>query len=333
MSELTRPARFQWFFAFAAVYLIWGSTYLAIRFAIETLPGWSMAGVRFLLAGGVLYAWARLRGARALTRGQWRNAWLIGTLLLLGGNGLVVWAEHYVPSGWAALIVGTEPIWVTIFLLLGAGRERPRARTLVAIATGFVGVAVLTAPGTVSGSSLYLPGLIALLIAPASWAAGSLLARDADLPRSAALATASQMLTGGAALLATGTVLGEWRAFDPSAVSVGSWLAFAYLVVFGSLIAFSAYAWLVRNAEPTLAATYAYVNPVVAVFLGGLLAGEPLGIRTFVACGLIIGAVVLLSVRRRARIPPRPVPIRRSDPAEEGPAGEVPADEVLDRCA
>jgi drug/metabolite transporter (DMT)-like permease len=334
---------------FAAVYLIWGSTYLAIRFAIETLPGLTMAGIRFLIAGGLLYAWARWRGAQAPTREQWRNAAIIGGLLLLGGNGLVVWAEHYVPSSWAALLVGTEPLWVVILLLLGPGSKRPPARTIVAITIGFAGVVVLTAPGSAgsdTGMKLFLPALLALPMAALSWAGGSLYARNANLPRSAPLATSTQMLTGGALLLLTGGTLGEWHGIDPSTFSSTSLLAFAYLVVFGSLIAFSAYAWLVRNIDPTLAATYAYVNPVVAVALGWWLADEPVSLRTLFAATLIVGAVVLLSMgkkRPRARVTAAsreairdtvesvatPMPSPHPNRGLDGTGGQA----KLDRCA
>lgn len=302
MTESTKPSLLVLVLAFGIVYLIWGSTYLAIRYAIETLPGLTMAGARFLLAGGLLYAWARWRGATSPTLEQWRNAAIIGGLLLLGGNGLVVWAEHYVHSGWAALLVGTEPLWVVILLLLAPGSKRPDARTILAIGIGFAGVVVLTVPGGSSdGTPLYLPAVLALPMAALSWAAGSLYARKANLPRSAPLATATQMLAGGVLLLLTGAGVGEWRDIDPSTFSNASMIAFAYLVVFGSLIAFSAYAWLVRNVDPTLAATYAYVNPVVAVALGWWLADEPVGLRTVFAAILIVSAVILLSVRKQKR--------------------------------
>ncbi len=333
MNENTKPALLTLVLAFGAVYLIWGSTYLAIRYAIETLPGLTMAGARFLLAGGLLYAWARWRGAASPTLHQWRNAAIIGALLLLGGNGLVVWAEHYVHSGWAALLVGTEPLWVVILMLLAPGSKRPDLRTVVAIAIGFAGVVVLTAPGAEDGGSpLFLPAVLALPLAALSWAAGSLYGRRADLPRSAPLATAMQMLAGGAFLLLTGTGVGELRGIDPSTFSMTSILAFGYLVVFGSLIAFTAYAWLVRNVEPTLVATYAYVNPVVAVVLGWWLADEPVSQRTLFAAALIVGAVVLLSMPKR-----RPSSLARIDASSRAPAlrtaDEVPADEVPASCA
>lgn len=330
MTDTDRSNRLKLISAFAAVYLIWGSTYLAIRFAIETLPGFTMAGVRFLLAGTVLVVWARLRGAAWPTAREWRSALIIGGFLLLGGNGLVVWAEHHIPSGWAALLVGTEPLWVMLIMLAMPGGKRPTPRTVFAILVGFAGVVVLTAPGASQAGEIHLGAALAVLLGAASWAFGSLYARRAELPASPRMATAAQMLTGGALLAITGAGLGEWQTIDPSVISMRSMLAFAYLVIFGSLAAFSAYSWLIRNVEPTLAATYAYVNPVVAIFLGWLLASEPLGTRTWIAMTMIVGAVVLLSLRRRrgrGRLP-----AQRSAPEAAVGAVSMLAEPVLERC-
>ncbi|RMH18701.1 MAG: hypothetical protein D6696_12505 [Acidobacteria bacterium] len=294
--------------AFAAVYLIWGSTYLAIRFAIETLPPLAMAGVRFLLAGLLLYGVARLRGAPPPSAVHWRSAAIVGGLLLLGGNGAVVIAQQWVPSGLAALLVATEPLWVALLLLAWPGGEvRPTLRTFATLLLGFAGAALLIAPSKVlAGEPVFLPGALLVLAASLSWAGGSLYARNAPVPEQPGMATALQMLAGGALLLACGVLRGELTGFDPASVSRTSAVAWLYLVVFGSLIAFSAYSWLLRTTEPTLVATYAYVNPVVAVILGWLLAGEPFGPRTVVAAALILGAVIALSSdsaarRRRAR--------------------------------
>lgn len=332
MTDSERGFRFKMIGSFAIVYVVWGSTYVAIRFAIETLPGFTMAGARFMIAGLVLYAWARLRGAAHPNRRQWLNAAIIGGLLFLGGNGLVVWAEHHIPSGWAALLVGTEPLWITmmLFAVPGAG-ARPSLRTITSIVIGFVGVAVLTAPGLGgglgSGGEVHLGAALVVLIAAAAWAAGSLIARQADLPDSSRMATAAQMLAGGTLLSMVGFGLGEWQGFDIESVSLHSLLAFVYLITFGSLVAFSAYIWLVRNVEPTLVATYAYVNPVVAVLLGWLLADEPVGGRTLVAMTLIVLAVVLLSLRRGTRrSDTRPKP-----PSQEPAAAASLGSPALDR--
>ncbi len=302
------PFRVRQILAFAIVYVIWGSTYLAMRFAIETLPGTTMAGSRFLVAGSILYGWARLRGAQSPTAGQWRAAAWAGALLFVGGNGIVVWAQHYVPSGLAALLVGTEPLWVAVILLARPGSTgRPTARTFAALAIGFAGAAVLAGPASVGGTPIARWAAVLILVAPLSWAAGSLYASRADLHSSPMMATATQMLCGGAILFGLGVILGDWRTFDPTTVSTKSWLALGYLVIFGALVAFSAYSWLVRTTEPTLVSTFAYVNPVVAVFLGWWLADEAVGWHTLVATVLIISAVILLSTGSRRR--PEPAPL------------------------
>ncbi len=291
--------------ALGAVYVIWGSTYLAIRFAIETLPGFSMSGLRFLLAGGVLYLWARLRGAAPPRWVEWRSGLVIGAFLLLGGNGGVVWAEHRLQSGMAALIVASEPLWVVLLLCVWPRSERPRPAVLFAMLLGFVGVVLLLSPA-VDGSvgtamALHLPSALMVMLAAVSWAIGSLYARRAAQPKSPVLATAMQMLSGGFLLSLAGVVAGEWQSFEPQQTSLLSVMSFLYLVVFGALLAFSCYSWLVRTTEPTLVATYAYVNPMVAVFLGWLLAGEAVGWRTLPAAGLIIGSVVLVGWLSRSK--------------------------------
>lgn len=310
MSDATASFRLRQILAFAAVYVIWGSTYLAIRFAIETLPVFSMAGVRFLLAGGILFAWARLRGEPMPALRQWRAAAIMGALLLLGGNGAVVWAEQKLSSGLAALLVGTEPLWVAIMFWLMPGGRRPTLRVTAGLLVGFGGAALLALTAeNVGGGAPHLPSILALFLGCLSWAWGSLYGRNADLPSSPLLATGMQMLAGGSLLLGAGALNGEWRSFDPAAVSAVSLGAFAYLVIFGAIVAFSAYTWLIRNTEPTLVATYAYVNPVVAVFLGWLLGSEPLGSMTFVAMGLILGAVLLVSSGSGESTPAQPAKI------------------------
>ncbi len=277
--------------AFAAVYLVWGSTYLAIRFALETLPAFSMAGVRFVISGAVLYVFARLRGAPAPTGVQWRSAAIVGAALLLGGNGGVVFAEKTVPSGMAALLVATMPLWMAGLHGASIGRL-PRGRIALGLAVGFIGVAVLVGPG-VTGEGVSLIGVGALLFASLSWAAGSLYARRAPLPESSILSTGMEMIAGGALLLGAGGVVGEWGALAGAAFSTRSMLALGYLVAFGSLIGFTAYIWLLRNTTPARVATYAYVNPLVAVLLGWALAGEVLSWRIALAAGIIVGSVML----------------------------------------
>lgn len=286
------------FLALAAVYVIWGSTYLAIRFALETLPGFTMAGVRFLIAGGVLYALARARGAVAPKRVEWRSGLIIGALLLLGGNGAVVWAEKTVPSGIAALLVATMPLFMAAMAGLG-GARLPRGKAAAGLLIGFGGVVVLIGPGMSSGLVLDPWGVAALLFACVTWAAGSLYSRRAPLPASSLLATGIEMLCGGALLLVVGALAGEWSTIDLGGVSWQSWAAFVYLITFGSLIGFTAYIWLLKNTNPSLASTYAYVNPLVAVFLGWLLANEALSSRIAVAAALIVVSVALITRAQR----------------------------------
>lgn len=283
---------------FAVIYVVWGSTYLAIRWAVETLPPFLMGGARFLLAGCLLHVWLRIRGAAAPTWPQVRDAALSGLLLLLLGNGLVNWAEQHVTSGITALLVGMTPIW---FILLNAAmppRERPDSLTLVGVGLGTVGVTLLGRHGGDGGGAVHLGGLVAILVAGMSWAAGSLLSRKVRSGADPFMASSLQMVAGGAAQLVVAAMLGEWSAFDPAAVTARSFFSWVYLVVVGSLIAFSTYVWLLRASTPSRVSTYAYVNPVIAVFLGWLLAGEAMTARTLVAAGVIVAAVVVITRRK-----------------------------------
>lgn len=282
--------------AFAAVYLIWGSTYLAIRFAIETIPPFLMAGFRFLLAGAVMYWLVRLRGASRPTVRQWLWAAVVGALLLLGGNGGVVWAEQTVPSGQAALLVATEPLWVVLIDWVRPGGERPLRGEVVGLALGFAGVAVLITPAGLFGAAFEvdLVGAAVLVFAALAWAAGSVVSRQAPAHESSFVAAAMMMLTGGVLLVIAGTFTGEWARLDVAAITLRSWFALAYLVVFGALIGFTAYVWLLKNTTLARASTYAYVNPIVAVILGWMLAAEPLNSRVMVAAGIIVSGVVIV---------------------------------------
>lgn len=291
--------------AFAAVYVIWGSTYLAIRFAIETLPPLSMAGVRFLLAGTLMYAFLRLRGEAAPTLGQWRPAAVVGGLLLMGGNGGVVLAERTVPSGVVALLVAMVPIWMVLVDWLRRGGIRPALRTLIGLVVGFGGMVLLVGPGALAGGDPVDPfGALLVVLGSMSWAVGSIYARGAALPKSPFLATAMEMLCGGALLLGAGVLRGELHGVDVAAFSTTSVLAFAYLVVFGSLVGFTAYIWLLGVTTPARVSTYAYVNPLVAVFLGWALAGEPVSMRILLAAAVIIAAVAVITLGRRTPAAP-----------------------------
>jgi len=279
--------------AFAAVYVIWGSTYLAIRFAIETVPPFLMAGVRYLIAGAILYAVLRMRGARRPTRAEWWAATVSGGLMIAGGNGLLSWAEQYVPSGIAALLLGTVPLWFVGLAWLGPEREAPAPLELAGLLLGLVGVALLVigsgeSPSPGGGGLAVVWGAVAILVAAGSWAVGSLYHRRARFPAPALYATAMTMMAGGGVLVLAAIATGEPGRFDAGAVSLRSLTAFAYLVVFGSIVGFSAYAWLIKVVRPALVGTYAYVNPVVAVFLGWWLGGER------VSSGMVLGAAIVL---------------------------------------
>jgi drug/metabolite transporter (DMT)-like permease len=289
---------------FATLYLVWGSTYLGIKLAVETLPPLLMAGSRFLLSGLVLYAVARARGAAAPTWLQWRWAVLTGALLLLGGNGLVTWGQQWVPSGRAALIVATTPLWMVVLGWLFYRGHRPGMRVWLGLAVGFAGAALLIKPPAEGAPPGSLLGSLALALAPVCWAVGSLHTKATRPVEDTLLISAVQMLAGGTLMLGMGTLLGEWPVLLTRAVSVTSLGAFAYLTVVGGLVGFSTYAWLLRHASPPAVSTHAYVNPLVAVLLGWLLAGEALDSRVLLAAALVVGAVVLITLPRRQVRPP-----------------------------
>ncbi|HEU5050209.1 MAG TPA: EamA family transporter [Gemmatimonadales bacterium] len=293
----SRPPRALVVAAFAAIYIVWGSTYLAIRVAIETIPPFLMAGTRFLIAGLVLYAWARLRGAPSPSRSNWRAAIILGALFLLFGNGGVVWAEQTVPSGIAAVLVALLPIWTAIIEWIRPPGKRPGAAVTVGLVTGFAGVALLLAPG-VGGTAIDPVGGVVLMLASLSWAYAGIISQEQPLPGSAVLSSGMQMLAGGALLTVLGVLTGEGAALELDAVTPRSAAALLYLIGFGSLLGFSAFAWLLRVSTPGRVATYAYVNPVVAVFLGWLILGEPLGLREIVAAAIIVGGVGLITTAR-----------------------------------
>ncbi|MGD8624726.1 MAG: EamA family transporter [Anaerolineae bacterium] len=286
--------------AFGAVYLIWGSTYLAIRLAIDTLPALTMAGVRFLIAGTLLYLWARWRGAR---RGaprpaavHWRSAAVLGGLMLLAGNGGVTWAEQRVPTGLVALLIGSVPLWMALLEAIRRGGSRPTGRSILGLVLGFGGVAWLVGPSRLAGGpGIDLLGAGVVLVGSLGWAAGSLYSRQAPQPDAPLLGTAMEMLAGGALLLLAGGLGGEWQRLDVAAVSPRSLLALGYLVVFGSIVAFTAYLWLLRNTTPARVSTYAYVNPLVAVFLGWAVLGEALTVQIALAAAVILAGVVLIT--------------------------------------
>jgi drug/metabolite transporter (DMT)-like permease len=297
--------------ALAAVYSIWGSTYLAIHFAVETLPPFLMAGVRFVIAGAILFAWMRTRGSPAPTRIQWRATAIVGALLLMGGNGVLAWAEQTVPSGLAALMIGTVPVWMVLLDWFRGDGGRPTAGVTLGLALGLVGIALLVGPGILAGDNpVNTVGLVALVFASLSWAAGSFYARRAPMPSASLLATGMEMLAGGGLLLMAGVLTGELGQLRLDHVSTQSLVAFGYLIVFGSWVGFTAYTWLLRETSSAVSSTYAYVNPVVAVFLGWALGGEALTSRTVLAAAIIVAAVVIItSQRARRSVPPSAEPV------------------------
>jgi drug/metabolite transporter (DMT)-like permease len=283
--------------AFLAVYLIWGSTYLAIRFAIETLPPFFMAGARNIVAGTLLFAWAWRRGAQRPRWIHWREVAIVGGLMLLCGNGGVTWAEQHIPSGMVALMVATTPLWIVLLEALRPHGTRPTRRMVAGVAVGLAGVWLLVGTGRqIGGQPLDLFGVAVVLLATLAWSAGSLYSRRAQLPADPIQGIAMEMLAGGALLLLAAAIRGEWARVDLGAVSQRSWLSFLYLVIFGSMVAFTAYLWLLRHTTPARAATYAYVNPVVAVLLGWALAGEPLTAQILLAAAVIVAGVVIITV-------------------------------------
>jgi drug/metabolite transporter (DMT)-like permease len=283
--------------AFATVYLVWGSTYLAIRVAVGSMPPFALAATRFALAGSLLFAFLRLRGATWPTRRQWRDAFVSGAFLLLGGNGLVTWAEQTVPSSVTALIIGAGPIFVVLVEWAWPGGQRPSLLTFFAMLLGFAGVAWLAAPWENSGSGSTDPaGLAAILLACVFWAIGSIYGRHVRDPAPPFVAAAAQMLAGSVSLALVAVMRGEFTAWNLSDTTPGSWLAFAYLVLVGSLAGYSAFVWLVKHSTAARTATYAYVNPVVAVFLGWLLLDETVDARTLAASAVILSAVAMVTL-------------------------------------
>jgi len=297
----SHASRAQIIAAFASIYVIWGSTYLAIRYAVETIPPFVMGGARFLVSGTILYLWSRHRGAPRPTRIHWRNAIIAGGFLLLGGNGAVVWAEQFVPSGLTALLVSILPFWLVIIEWVRPPRRRPSGAVVVGLVLGFVGIIVLVGPSGLGGHGNVAPlGALVLILGSLSWAIGSFWSRDAQLPDSGLLITGMEMLGGGALMIIVGALSGEFAHFDVHAISKASAIGLLYLVTFGALLGFTSYIWLLDKVSPARLGTYAYVNPLVAVMLGWAIAGERLSIRTGVAAAIVICAVALITTARSA---------------------------------
>ena len=298
------PTRSALIVAFATIYLVWGSTYLGMHLAVETMPPFLMAAARFLIAGSLLFTFLKLRGAPMPSPRQWRINIFIGILLLLGGNGAVVWSSQYLPSGIIALLIGIGPLFIVITEWAWPGGLRPTPRTFGAMLLGFTGVVWLAAPWqNRAHGGLHLGGVLAILIGCVAGSLGSITSRHANHGATPAQAAALQMLGGGTALLLVAWLHGDFARFDLNAVSLRSWLAFLYLVGIGSLVGYSTFVWLMKNCAPAHVATYGYVNPVVAVFLGWLILGEPISTRTLIASTIIITSVILITLEKNQLAP------------------------------
>jgi drug/metabolite transporter (DMT)-like permease len=288
--------------AFAAIYIIWGSTYLAIRFAVETLPPFLLGGLRFAIAGAILVAYGAATRATRPSGGELRTAAIAGLFFFFGGNGALVWAQQRVASGLASLIIATMPVWMVLLDWLRPGGRRPSSGVLAGLAMGLVGIALLVDPGGGGAAGrVDLAGAAVLMLGSISWAAGSIYWSQAEHDGSSIHANGVQMVAGGAALLLLGFMVGELAAFDPARTTTRSWLGWAYLLVFGSLVGFTAYTYLLRVASPARVATYAFVNPVVAIALGWAVVGETVTVRTAIAATIILVSVGLTSAATAGR--------------------------------
>ena len=309
---MPRPGKFSILSAFAALYLIWGSTYLAILFAIDTIPPLLMAGTRFLFAGCILYAIARWQGAPRGSFANWRTALIVGGCLLLGGNGGVTLAEQYVSSGLASVMVATVPIYIALLAWWSGIAPKPTPIIWLGLAAGFAGVAILLWPAlrpSPDENSHAGLGMLILLFSSFIWSAGSIYSRQSKSAAPPLLLAGQQMLCGGTLLTLAGLVMGEHHRFDASRISLLSIGSFAYLVIIGALVGYTAYIFLLRHCDPSKVATYAYVNPIVAVIFGAVFAGETLSARAVLAAGLIIGSVALVITVQQSKAKPVPVDV------------------------
>jgi drug/metabolite transporter (DMT)-like permease len=306
-AKTDRPPAWKTLLAFAIIYFVWGSTYLAIRVGVREVPPFLLAAMRFLAAGLVLYGWTIARGERSPSGRQWRSAFLLALLIFVFDYGLLFWAEQRVPSGIAAVMMALIPLFMALSEIIILGTQRLTVRLALALLIGIGGVAVLMSRSlNLGGAPIDTAGAVALIIAAISWSVSSALTRKLPLPPSKAMSSGAQMLAGGVLLALTAAALGEFRNFRPFAVSGGAWLSLLYLIVPGSIIGFTAYVWLIHHESPTKVGTYAYVNPVVAVLVGYFLGGETLGLRTILGTVLVLISVVVITTTRAAHRPVRP---------------------------
>jgi drug/metabolite transporter (DMT)-like permease len=296
MGTTTRPPAWKTLLAFAIIYFVWGSTFLAIRVGVREVPPFLLAGMRFLAAGVILYAWMRLKGDASPTLGEWRSATLLAVLIFVFDYGLLFWAERRVPSGVAAVMMATIPVFMTLSEIVFLGTQRISVRLAVALVVGIGGVAVLVSHSATLGEGVIdTAGAAALVVGAISWSVASALTRRLMLPASKSMSSAAQMLSGGILLTLVAAAMGEFKGFHPQAVSLNAWVALVYLIVAGSILAFTAYVWLIHHESPTKVGTYAYVNPVVAVALGYFFGGEAVGPRTLLGALLVLVSVVVIT--------------------------------------
>jgi drug/metabolite transporter (DMT)-like permease len=301
----TTPSQHRWktLLAFAIIYLVWGSTFLAIRVGVREVPPFLLAGMRFFVAGAVLYAWMRAKCTPSPTRREWGSVSLLAVLIFVMDYGLVFWAEQRVPSGITAVMLATIPVFMTLAEILLLRTQRLTLRLAFALLVGMGGVAVLVSRSAGFGESpVDTSGAVALVVAAIGWSLGSVLTRKLPLPESKVMSSGAQMLAGGIFLILTAMMLGEFKGLDLKAVSYGAWLALAYLIVAGSIVAFTAYVWLIHHESPTKVGTYAYVNPVVAVLVGYFLGGEALGARTVLGTLLVLVSVVVITTTPKKNV-------------------------------
>ncbi|HTS11178.1 MAG TPA: EamA family transporter [Candidatus Limnocylindrales bacterium] len=291
--------------AFAIIYLVWGSTFLAIRIGVREVPPFLLAAIRFLIAGAVLCGWVVVRGERLPTARQWLSASLLAVFMFALDYGLLFWSEQRVPSGLAAVMLATIPVFMALSEIFFLGTQRLTLRLIVALLIGICGVAVLMSRSLDFGSApIDRRGAAALIVASISWSIASVLTKKLNLPKSKVMSSGAQMLAGGVWLTLTAAFFGEFRGFHASSVSRSAWLALAYLIVAGSIIGFTAYTWLIHHESPTRVGTYAYVNPVVAVLLGYFLGGETLGARTILGTACVLASVVVITTMRAKKAAP-----------------------------
>ena len=303
MDTELRPSRWKILLAFAIIYLVWGSTFLAIRIGVREVPPFLLAGIRFFIAGIVLYAWMRAKGTPSPTRRQWTAISFLAVLIFVFDYGLIFWAEKRVASGVTAVMMATIPVFMAIAEICFLRTQQLTIRLTLGLVVGVGGVLVLVGPLSTAGEkAIDTSGAVALIVAAISWTAATILTRKFSLPESKVMSSGAQMLVGGVLLILTSAGLREFNGFDVHAVTFGAWLALLYLIVAGSIVAFTAYVWLIHHESPTKVGTYAYVNPVIAVLLGYALAGESLSVRTIAGTLLILISVVVITTTPKKKL-------------------------------